>query len=172
MIIFLHHYNYHNNYVKNTCVLCLYCLLSENKACIQVHTVYTGIYFCTLEANEKNQIEELGGEDSGKEYVAASGTVSADSTVAGVSSSAAVSDCVASHSNGGPLRPSRSKGVEEKDREEKSHHFHEADSDDIVVPPVALNSIEFQTHWKRLRRNKQRLAQYFKVGYIIIFIHV
>ena len=120
------------------------------------------------------KIEELGGEDSGKEYVAACGTVSADSTVAGVSSSAAVSDCVASHSNGGPLRPSRSKGVEEKDREEKSHHFHEAGSDDIVVPPVALNSIEFQTHWKRLRRNKRCLAQYFKVSYmyIIVFIYM
>ena len=115
------------------------------------------------------KIEELGGEDGGED-VAAHGTVLADSTVAAVSSSA-MSDCVASHNNGGPLRPSGAKG-EEEDREEKGRHSHEADGDDIVVPPVALNSIEFQTHWKRLRRNKQRLAQYFKVSYMYIYIIV
>ena len=118
------------------------------------------------------KIEELGGEDGGGEDVTAHGTVSADSTVAAVSSSA-VSDCVASHNNSGPLRPSGAKG-EEEDREEKGRHFHEADGDDIVVPPVALNSIEFQTHWKRLRKNKRCLAEYFKVSYmyIILFIYI
>ena len=35
---------------------------------------------------------------------------------------------------------------------------------DLVVPPVAINSIELQSHWKRLRRNKQCLAQYFQVS--------
>ena len=80
------------------------------------------------------KIEELGGEDGGD--VTAHGTVSADSTVAAVSSSA-VSNCVASHSNSGPLRPSGAEG-EEEDREEKGRHSHEADGDDIVVPPVAL----------------------------------
>ena len=118
------------------------------------------------------KIEELGGEDDGED-VAARGTVSTDSTVAAASSSA-MSDCVASHSNGGPLRPSGAKG-EEEDRE-KGRHSHEPDSDDIVVPPVALNSIEFQTHWKRLRRNKRCLAQYFKVSYmyihVIVFIYM
>ena len=117
------------------------------------------------------KIEELGGEDGGED-VTACGTVSADSTVAAVSSSA-VSDCVASYSNGGSLRPSGAKG-EEEDREEKGRYSHEADGDDIVVPPVASNSIEFQTHWKRLRRNKRCLAQYFKVSYmyIIVFIYM
>ena len=116
------------------------------------------------------KIEELGGDDGGGEDVSAHGTVSVDSAMAAVSSSA-VSDCVASH-NGGSLRPSGAKG-EEEDRE-KGHHSHEADGDDIVVPPVALNSIEFQTHWKRLRRNKRCLAQYFKVSYmyIIVFIYM
>ena len=56
--------------------------------------------------------------------------------------------CVASQSN-----PNKAKG------EEESSHFHEADGGSIVVPPVASNPIEFQTHWKRLRRNKQCLVQ-------------
>ena len=118
------------------------------------------------------KIEELGGEDGGGGDVAARGTVSADSAMAAVSSSA-VNDRVASQSNGGHLGPSGAKG-EEEDREEKGRHSHEADGDDIVVPPVALNSIEFQTHWKRLRRNKRCLAQYFKVSYmyIIVFIYM
>ena len=32
-----------------------------------------------------------------------------------------------------------------------------------VIPPVAINSIELQTHWKSLRKNKQCLTQYFQV---------
>ena len=63
-------------------------------------------------------------------------------------SSSAVNDCVASQSN-----PNKAKG-EEEGREEKGSHFHKADGNNIVVPPVASNSIEFQTHWKRLRRKK------------------
>ena len=43
--------------------------------------------------------------------------------------------CVASQSN-----PNKAKG-EEGDREEKGRHSHEAYSDNIVVPPVASNSI-------------------------------
>ena len=63
-------------------------------------------------------------------------------------SSSAVNDRVASQSD-----PNKAK------EEKKGSRFHEADGDNIVVPPVASNSIEFQTHWKRLRRNKQCLAQ-------------